>query len=197
MVKSEEFDRYASLLRKGIWSAVFFDKAVFICRLPTKVMKDDEGRLHSVTQGAVQWADGLDNHFINGVGFDKSLWERISSKSISSRDAILLSNIEQRTVALRALGYDHVLKEIGAKVIDSTVEMTRNGRPLHYEVLETNLQDDGSSPVARFVKVECPSTGKEAVLRVDPKSEATRTCKGAVGWTFGMGPLDYDPLEET
>ena len=50
---------------------------------------------------------------------------------------------------------------------------------------------------ARFVRVQCPSTHKSAVLRVDSGDPSTRTCRGAIAWTFGMAEKEYAPVVES
>jgi len=202
IIKSKKFDRYKDYLKSGIWSADYFDKYVIISRLPTKVTRDQNGRLHSFTEPAVQWgADHLDNHFIYGVGFPAEIWNSIVKKTISAKEAISLPDLAQRTIACQTIGYDSVLAELGAKLIDEKTKIMPNGKDLCYKLYRINLRDDTAYVIdgykivsAKFVKVECPSTGRETLLRVPPNiTKAT----AAVAWTFGMRPDDYMPDAET
>jgi hypothetical protein len=202
IIKSEEFDRYKDYLKSGIWSVDYFDKYVIISRLPTKVIRDQNGRLHSFTEPAVQWgADHLDNHFIHGVGFPADIWNSIVKKTISAKEAISLPDLAQRTIACQTIGYDSVLAELGAELIDEKTRIMPNGKDLCYKLYKINLKDDTAYVIdgykiisAKFVKVECPSTGRETLLRVPPTIHTVRT---AIAWTFGMRPDDYMPDAET
>jgi hypothetical protein len=192
IVNHKPFSEWRDYLKSGIWSIDYFDGCVIISRLPTKVIRGQNGRLHSFTEPAVQWADGLNNHFIYGVGFPAEIWNSIVKKTISAKEAISLPDLEQRTIACQTIGYDSALAELGAKLIDKETRTTPNGQNLSYQLLEINLNDDGQP--AKFVKVECPSTGRETLLRVHPRIDTVRT---AVAWTFGMRPDDYMPEIET
>jgi hypothetical protein len=186
-VNHKPFFEWRNYLKSGIWSVDYFDSCVIISRLPTKVIKDEAGRLHSLTEPAVQWADHLDNHFIHGVAFAPELWESVAKKTITAKDAISLPNVEQRTVACQTIGYDTVVAELGARTVDKETRPTPDGKALHYQLLEIKLNDDLTRP-AKFLKVECPSTGKETLLRVHPSIGKVIT---ALAWTFGMEPKDY------
>jgi hypothetical protein len=187
VINHKPFFEWRDYLKSGIWSVDYFDGSVIISRLPTKVVKDEAGRLHSLTEPAVQWADHLDNHFIHGVAFAPELWESVAKKTITAKDAISLPNVEQRTVACQTIGYDTVVAELGARTVDRQTRPTPDGKALHYQLLEIKLNDDLDRP-AKFLKVECPSTGKETLLRVHPGIREVRT---ALAWTFGMKAEDY------
>jgi hypothetical protein len=195
IIKSKEFDRYKDYLKSGIWSADYFDKYVIISRLPTKVIRDQNGRLHSFTEPAVQWADHLDNHFIHGVGFPAEIWSSIVKKTISAKEAASLPNLAQRTIACQTIGYDTVLAELGAKLIDEKTRIMPNGKDLCYKLYRINLKDDTAYVIdgyklvsAKFIKVECPSTGRETLLRVPPN---ITKAMAAIAWTFGLEPHEY------
>lgn len=61
-----EFEDFRDLLRKGIWTIVFFKHAVYICALPTKIHLNEKGELHHDKEPAVQWRDGTGQWFNNG-----------------------------------------------------------------------------------------------------------------------------------
>lgn len=197
IAKHESFDRWKNLLSAGIWCMGLFDDTVFICKLPTKVIKAERGGLHSLNEAAVQWRDGFDNYAIDRVMFDFTLWQAIRHRNISAQDIMKLQNIEQRTVVMRHVGYENVLKDLKTKTLDiCKFTHPRTNRPMEYEVLETNLADDNET-MARFVKLIDFSTDRVMFIRVDPRTNLTRTCKGAIAWTFNMGEGDYEPKFET
>jgi hypothetical protein len=185
VVKHKPYDEWRDYISAGVWNTDWFENFVILTRLPTKTLLDERGRLHSLDAGAVQWADGLDNHFIHGVGFDQPIWRSVAKREISAKAAITLPNAEQRTVACTVLGYDTIIKELNAKKVDKLV---RNS--LHYSLYEIDLKDDRVP--AKFIQVECATTGKETILRVDPQ---VKHCDEAVAWTFNLPVADYGSLK--
>lgn len=194
---NDDLKRYQAFLKRGVYSLVAFRNMTLVLNAPREIHVNEDYRLHSISKPAVVWRDGNKSYFLHGVRFPEDIWTAVKDRKMPAANVIGLRNIEQRTVALRILGYDRVLEELGAKVIDKKDVVSQwNGRKLHYEVVEADLQDDRPFTNARFVKVQCPSTGKATLLRVDP-TVGTATVDGAISWTFGMKPSEYNPEVET
>ena len=145
--------------------------------------------MHSLHGPAVEWLDDTKNYFINGASFpDERVWESIVSKEISAKDAINLPNAEQRTIACAIIGYDMILAELNAKRINHVKRKAAGSEHLlDYSLYEIDLQDDARGP-ARFLKVECASTGKETLLRVHPNCKSVDVARA---WTFRMSTKEY------
>ena len=189
ILKNEDFENYIKLHKSGVWTSAFFEKIVFICTLPTKVLKDANGRLHSTTEAAVQWKNGDGQYAINGVIFDEKTWMRLTKKKMTPKEAIELKNIEQRTIALKMMGWDIVISSLKAETIDAFKTTDNAGRPLAYALYEIDLKDDETLP-ARFLKVQwydktASKTPKETIIRVNPR-ECEPTCESARAWTFNL-----------
>ena len=65
------------------------------------------------------------------------------------------------------------------------------------QVIEIDLKDEPDGLPGRFVKCECWTTGEKYILRVDPRIEQTKTCRGALAWTFGETEKEYYSEIET
>lgn len=163
---------------------------------PSKTFKDVEGRFHSLTSPAVVYnkKPTKNRWFIHGVEFDEELWKDIADKKIKPKDILQIENVEQRGIAIKEMGYTLLLSSIKSFLIDEE-RVTINDKKLIYQVIETDLDDDADR-MARFVKVQCPSTLKETILRV-PYIKQTESCKGAIAWTFGEKDNEYKPIVET
>jgi hypothetical protein len=173
--------------------------------MPKYIKRDERNRLHSANSPAIEFNDGFKLWYINGINFGFELWDKIINKKITALECINIKNIEQRIIALKEIGYENVIKELGGKVID-TFKPINHPFDRTYELIELNLQDELvrinlfdnkalNSNLARFVKVICHSTGKEAVLRVPPD---TKTVIDAIKWTFALNDKeDYNPIKET
>ena len=197
--ENEDFNKYIAFHKAGVWEAVFFEKMVFVCTLPTKVLKNERGRLHSTSEAAVQWINGEEYFAVNGVMFNKELWVKaFKERSITAQEAMQIKNVEQRQEVLRFIGWDILLKQLKAEVINEQ-DAVMNGKKYHYQLIEADLNDhiiNGKSKRARFVKVICPSTGEYHTLRVPP-TEETNTCMKAVAWTFQETEDSYKPIIES
>jgi hypothetical protein len=194
---SEGLKKYTSFLKKGVFQLATFSHTAVIMNAPKEIYLNDEFRPHSMSKPAITWRDGTKNYYLHGVRFPEDLWKKVTERKLTAKETMAVLNIEHRTIALRIIGYDKVLQEIGAKVIAKKDVITQpTGRLVHYEVIEADLRDDSPWVKARFVRVQCPSTGKETVIRVDPTAN-TNTVDGAVAWTFGLRPEQYNPELET
>ncbi len=182
----DEASPWGTFLSKGIWNICFFESACFVCRCPTKILRDARRQLHSETEAAVQWANGESYYFIHGVTFPEDLWSEVTTKVMKPSDVIRIDNAEQRTLVIRIYGYDSLLKDLHSKVLDNCI---KNG--IEYELLQVNLNDDFGRR-AHLLKVVCPSTGKKSLLRVAP---SVRKVRNALAWTFPrVSASEYEQL---
>lgn len=186
------------------------------------VRLDGHGRLHSLDLPAVEWEDGLKCWFIHGVQFPPQIWERVVNRTIPAEEAVKLSNIEMRRIAIERLGIDKVLAELHAVPIDKWRE---------YELYQISLPNDKVLVdmrwrwtvkqqkyfgrfakhylTAQYLRMVDPSTNQTYFVRVPPPSrdvqqygindiQGVDNCRQAVAWTFHMSPEQYtDLLVET
>jgi hypothetical protein len=182
-----ESSLWTTFLSKGVWSICFFETICFVSRCPTKILRDERQRLHSVTEGAIQWTNGIHNYFIHGVSFPRNLWKDVATKTLSPAGVIGIENIEQRTQAIALYGYEKLLDELSATVLDRRV---KNG--IEYELFRVDLNDEVDGRAAHILKVQCPSTGRRYFLRVRP---SIRKVGQALAWTFpGVSTAQYEQI---
>ncbi|MDE2439054.1 MAG: hypothetical protein KGN01_06745 [Patescibacteria group bacterium] len=194
IVESKLFDDYKAYLFTGVFNCAYFDDYYLVSACPKKVHRDERGRLHCAYGTAIEWLDDTKNFFIHGVSFpDEDVFNQITKRTIPAKTAISLPDMEQRTIACRILGYDTIIAELNAKVIDHGKRRIAGRKDkLDYYLYEIDLHDDRLP--AKFLKVECPSTGKETLLRVDPH---LGNIDAARAWTFPLGNAKYDLVVET
>jgi hypothetical protein len=114
---------------------------------------------------------------------------------MSGSEILMVKNTEQKAVLIEHYGYEKILKELkDVKVLDEVNDFSKvDNKPVKYQVLEFDLD----RVILRFVRVEDHSTHKVTCLGV-PRNEQTKTCKGAIKWTFGLDEKeDYAPVIET
>src|SRR3990167_7833198 len=88
-----------------------WEDKLYIAPAP-EVYMNDSNQFHSQTVPAISWPDGLQGYFLDGVFFGKDLWASITNKTLSAQEAIKIENQDQRSVAMRYLGGDKILKEL-------------------------------------------------------------------------------------
>jgi len=54
---------------------------VIVCARPTKINRDQAGRLHSLIEKSIEYPDGWGLYHIHGVQFEEDLWKRWLIKS--------------------------------------------------------------------------------------------------------------------
>jgi hypothetical protein len=115
--------------------------------------------------------------------------ERIAfhPEQLSAKEALAEKNAERRRVIIERMGYLRFAQEAKAKVLDE--DQDRAGKR---QLLSIDLKED--EPLVGL-SCRCPSTGRQYLLRVPPK---TKTCHQAAAWIAGFDdPSRYHPEIET
>ena len=102
----------------------------------------------------------------------------------SPADALKWPNIEQRRVACEMLGWDRILDELNAVVIN------KDNDPEIGELVSVNIPDIGAE---KFLRVRC-GTGRNFALPVPPDM---KTAHEANAWTWGLETHQYKPEVRT
>jgi hypothetical protein len=150
---------------------------VMVCNRP-KHIDMENGRLHSGTRLAIQWRDGWGLAFWKGVKIPNG-W--IETKP-TAKEVLGHENVEVRRSGCELIGWDKVLDELGAKMVDS------HPNPEIGDLYEVDLPD---SPKECFLKVLC-GTGRTFALPVDP---SCKTALEANLWTYSL-PNDASLVPE-
>jgi hypothetical protein len=170
----------------------------------TENRRDSRGRLHSLDGPAVKWSDGLGAYFIEGVLFDYYTWNGLIKGVVMANEAVKMSNVEQRRIAIKMIGLDRFLSQLEAEALEIW-----HG----YALYEVQLYDDielidarrskkqiaifgryeKNFIAARLLSMIDPSTNQRYILRVPPEMQS---CLQAVSWTFDVPLGQYLPEAE-
>lgn len=105
---------------------------------------------------------------------------------LSVKELLDIPNQEQKSKAIKYIGFSKIIDSDICKVTDSEVVQVKgvtDERTTEYQVLEIDLGMEVDGLPSRFVKVNCWSTDRMYVLQVDPRSKQTQTAMGAIAWT--------------
>lgn len=195
------FEHYINyIFTEGILFGIFLKDFCIVCRNPKAIFEDESNRLHSTEGYAIEFNDKAGIYFVRGIQFEHELYSKIFiNKDITGKEIFEIKNVEQRAIAIQFFGYDKLIKELDAKLIDTKDEFSSlDNMPISYELYDFEMKVGRFDIVRkfRFVKVEDYSTHKKVTLGV-PVLEQTSTCIGAIAWTFGMTKEEYKPQIQT
>ena len=148
----------------------FFRGAAIITDRPELLRRDNENRLHCENGAALRYRDGFSVHAWHGTRVPAEWIE--DKSSLTPETALTWRNIEQRRAACEILGWDSILSNLNARVINA------DGDQEIGTLVEVDLPDSGRE---RFLRVKC-GTGRQFALPVPPEME---TALQANAWTFG------------
>jgi hypothetical protein len=150
------------------------DDVVAISDRPAEIHLDDRGRLHSHTGPSIRYRDGWSLYHSHGTAVPASWIE--DRKTLTPTVALTSANAELRRAGCEILGWDSILRELGATVIDTDRD------PQVGELVEVEIPEIGRE---RFLRVVC-GTGRTFALPVPP---TMTTALEANAWTYDI-PTD-------
>lgn len=120
---------------------------------------------------ALKYRDGTGVYAWHGTRVPDE-WIKVKSK-LTAKTALTWTNLEQRRAACEIIGWNNVLKELKAKIID------KDDDPMVGELLEVELPDIGRE---KFLRVQC-GTKRMFTLPVPPDM---KTALQANCWTYNI-----------
>ena len=179
----QERSKAVSLIRlKEIIGWHYLDEDhVLLSERPTKLGRDNDGRVHCEDGPAVVYPDGLSMWLWHGVTVPQVVIE--APEALDVRQALDETNVEVRRVMLTRIGAERLSKELTVVELDQDIDGTGMPRRL----FSLDEIDD-----RKFVAYHCPSTGRE--YPAQPVPSEVNTCGEAVAWRFGA--LDIDESGE-
>ncbi|QIP83474.1 hypothetical protein GLX30_04675 [Streptomyces sp. Tu 2975] len=162
-----------------------FENAVVICERPSRLHRDEAGRLDNGEGPALVFPDGFALHAWRGMPVPAEFLRELTA--LTPERIREEENAELRRVMLEYYGYDRYLAESGAEPVhrDETgilwrIALADDEDVVMVEVVNSTPEPDGSH--------------RTYWLRVPP---TTRTAKEGVAWTFGLDAAVYEPVRQT
>jgi len=165
----KQFEAYLNYSRTCGWMFAY-PKVAFVSDRPSVVHFDNEKRLHCENGPSIAFRDGWALYHWHGISIPE---EWVTGKPPTAKEALTWQNIEQRRAAAEIVGWQNILSQLNAKVIDQDVD------PEVGTLLEAEIPDSGKE---RFIQVKC-GTGRTFCL---PVPRECRTALEANLWTYGF-----------
>ena len=172
----------------GCWWPL--DGAVVLAERPTIIQRDGQGRLHSTTGPALEWADGHTLHAVGGVRVDADIVER--PETITVERILTHDNAEQRRVMIDLRGWDWFTTAADLRLVDEAPDPGNTGETIALYDLPEQVYDE---PV-RVLLCTNASPERDGTRRrfgLTVPADCT-TAVGAAAWTFGTDEATYGSL---
>jgi hypothetical protein len=170
-----------SVIAGGWWWA--FKDVCFACDNPTLLRLDEQERLHSEDEIAIQFEDGWGFWSLHGVRVP----ERVVLNQFSAVDIDNEANVEVRRTMIERYGLTRYFHESGAE------ELHRDEFGILYR-----KHQEGDEPIVLLKVTDASSrpdgSTPDYLLRVPPY---VITAREAAAWTFGMEEQEYKPSLES
>jgi hypothetical protein len=177
-LKLKEYENYKYWEDSAIHGTfrVMHEKFCIVSDFPEKLTIDDQNRAHNQTGPSHKWRDGWELYHWHGTAIP-SEWLSVPG-ALTAKMAIKWENIEQRRAACEILGWNKILEELNAKVIDT------DNDPEIGELVEVDIPDIGKE---KFLRVQC-GTGRQFALPVPPEM---KTALQAQAWTWDLDEFTF------
>lgn len=171
----KKLDGHVDLAHASGWVSFYEDVVVFQDR-PNVIKMDDQNRVHCENGPCIQYPDGLSIYCWHGTTIPAEWIE--DKESLTAKIALTWDNIEQRRCACEIIGWNKILEELNAKVIDT------DGDPEIGQLVEVELPDSGKE---KFLRVVC-GTGRLFAIPVPPEM---KTALEAQSWSWGLSADEF------
>jgi len=154
---------------------------VLLLDRPEWIHRDEQGRLHSENEMAIRYRDGYGLYQWHGITIPG---EWIEKRPPHAKKLLRRNNIEQRRVGIEILGWEVILKELNAKLIN------QSDNPQIGSLYQSKVSGFRNR---RFLKVQC-GTGRHFVI---PVPSYCKSAHQANAWSYGLEPETYQPEVRT
>lgn len=189
---TEHFHAYKEFA-KSCGGAFTFDERAFVFEKPT-LKFDENGREHAENDLAIKFPDGTGLACWHGQRIPNE-W-MINPDSLTAEKALTWSQADQRQAACEIVGWDKILEQLNAKVIDRYINpQTGEYDPSIGELVEVELPPVDNEPMGkdRFLRCMC-GTGRIFAMPVPPDMQRA---KQANAWLANENEDEYNPEVRT
>ena len=191
IVKHKDFRKFYTMVQKShCFMMIQLEGLCVVSRFPEHIKRDsDDGSMSSDQVPAIKFKDGYEMYYLDGVYFEKELWEKVISKEMSFSEIMKIEISDQRTVALK-YNPQAIIKE-NAVLLHAD---DRNNELYLVENSEINKLTE--YPKMYFLKMLCP-TGRIFVESCDPnviESMKSPNATEAQAWACGLTLSEYNDM---
>ena len=166
---SKNLNTFRLMLKWGVYDMIQLENVCIVSSLPTKILRDDKGRLHGVEEPAVQRWDGYYNTFIHGVSFSYEERHNFKDGKYSAKEILNRKNQDQKRAMMNVYGNKKLVEDAEAEVLDTSIDGE------WYEMRLLRIKDDTEDMY--FYEAMDNSKVEKVVLRVAPIVKTAKEAK--------------------
>lgn len=172
----EHLDLWVELYRHLHIMFVFEDFIIFSER-PTVLSRNDNNRLHSTKDAALQYTDGYALFVVNGARVPEKAV--VAPEQYTYEELQEIDNSEVHRIIAENLGWDKYIEKIRATVVDRFFDERTN---LEYELLESSLEVAGDLQ-PKYLRMRSPKLfdGSNPWF-IEPVDPGLKTAQAARKW---------------
>lgn len=142
---------------------------------------------HSEIGPAIEWKGGLKLYYLWGVNFPENLFVKLKEKTLTAKEALELENTEQRQIAIKKIGYEKTITELGGRI---------KSKDEYGELIEVEklLDPQGKSRV--FYKAFDPADNEYVYLETWPDIKTPQEAM-TKAYRLELFNLAYNPVSRT
>ena len=183
-LKNKDFENFRDLLKAGFYDMVQLENYCIISKLPIKAIQDSQDRLSSVKEAAIQWEDGFEMYFVDGINFTPEIGKKIINNQLTGQDILNEQNQERKMIMLEKLGNEKFLKDVKAELIDEDKE---------YQYKLFKIPEQAPHIFPNFLQYLNTTDSKIGYLKTPPN---ILKCREAMAWTYELSE-PYIPFIRT
>jgi hypothetical protein len=178
LCEHKNYKQFKKLVLSGVYDMIQLKNFCIVSTLPTEIYRNSENRLHNLSQPAITFGDGYNQHYINGVFITEELFEKLLTKKYTFEDFISEQNEEIKAACLFFMrekwGEDYLISFVSEhlKEVDTYVNKkdqkylkgTTGGMNIGVYTL---FKGDIKGIQLAYVRCYCPSSDRMFYLGVD------------------------------
>jgi len=153
---------------------------VMVCARPTKINRDERGRLHSDTEKAIKYPDGWGLYCLQGIKFEEKWWKKIVGDEMTPEEVFAIDNQEHRRIAYEYMDKAKMKTLKDFKILE---EVKDDGFGYPMKIISFSVKNVNEPLI--FLNCHCPTSGREYFIATKETN-----CQKAKMTSFGLSDND-------
>jgi len=187
-IDCNDFKRCCNFFVNSPFYTIVLDEGYcLVSKPPIKMLRNEKGELHSITEPAIQFKDGYCQCYVDGVNFENDLFKKLFIKRLMKPEEILaIKNHEQKVCAIKYIGFENIIKSIPNLIIKDKFTHNYYGKEYNYILYQFKMDE------ITYRYIQCPDYSTDRIYYLSvPITKQTETAKGAVAWGYEEEDADY------
>ena len=181
VLNNSDFKKYKDLIRAGAFQVYEYENVVFAIQPPTKMERNEQQQLNSITEMAFSWNDGYGFYYVNGLNLKEELFNNLRNNTYTITDFAQEKNEEVKSAVISFIQqkngeegvyrfFKESLQEIDTYVDKKeSVYLAGTTGSMNIGVYTLFKGQINNTDVA-YVRCYCPSSDRMFFLGVEPSN---------------------------